>query len=92
MSSSHTVCTKHRENPVKGYHACAGCEVAALRTEKERLETQLVLVEKAFELATKNGLSYSVEGWGGRYKTKHVGADEYRLSLLSRAGESVVKD
>jgi hypothetical protein len=37
VSKSPIACAKHRENPVKGYAACAGCEVEALRAENERL-------------------------------------------------------
>lgn len=33
-----SACDKHKAAPVKGYHACPGCEVEALRAEVERLK------------------------------------------------------
>lgn len=32
-----TACNKHRENPVKGYCACPGCEIENLRAENYTL-------------------------------------------------------
>ena len=40
--------------------------------------------EQAFFAVTANGLSYQYEGWGGRMKSKHIGADEYRANVLNR--------
>jgi hypothetical protein len=34
-------CDKHRENPVKGYSACPGCEVERLTREREQLRAEL---------------------------------------------------
>jgi hypothetical protein len=32
-----SACTKHTKEPVKGYHACVGCEVESLRIERDTL-------------------------------------------------------
>ena len=41
-------------------------------------------LQLAFYDATKNGLTYQYEGWGGRWRSKHIGADEYRARILNR--------
>lgn len=46
-------CTKHKTNPVKGYHACPGCEVEALRTEVEQLRKEIEQFKNANDLNTK---------------------------------------
>lgn len=41
-------------------------------------------LQLAFHDATKNGFTYQCEGWGGRWRSKHIGANEYRTRILNR--------
>jgi len=52
---------------------------------------QIELLTKAFELATEHGLTYQYEGWGGRRKSGHTPAAEYRELVLNRAREALAK-
>lgn len=55
------------------------------------VERELRLYKAAFERATQAGLEHQVEGWGGRWKTRRVGPEEWRRTLLE-AAEKQLKD
>ncbi len=59
----------------RGSRKALGAENARLKSkvgrlciENNELRDQLALMTKAFELATANGLTYQVEGWGGSHE------------------------
>lgn len=45
MSRGPIACDKHRLNPVKGYSACAGCEVERLTRERDKARAELAEVK-----------------------------------------------
>ena len=54
---------------------------------KAELTKELALYKRAFDLATEGTYSYTVEGWGGRYKTKNISEAERRENVLKRAAD-----
>jgi hypothetical protein len=80
--ATNNACAKHRENPVKGYATCAGCEVDALRSENERLNFSL-------EVARTDELSAAV--YAETETLKHELWDAQRESGRLRAELAALK-
>jgi hypothetical protein len=60
-----TVCKNHKENPVKGYVPCPGCEIERLMADIDRMKEAIEYHLEFNRLANdKDAFLYNICEWG----------------------------